>query len=830
MESTIQFTNAPKPKRSQEDLVIGGVVPLRGRSKSRGKKSSFEIFKAGEVEDAEDEDAGLRNEGDYKRKQVGICLTFQWQLFLITLQNFSIAQAFLLAYQATGVIYGDIGTSPLYVFSSTFTEAPTHQNLLGALSLILWAITLMVTVKYVLIILHADNDGEGGTFSTYSLLSRYANIANRDPREATLVRMERILTNDLGRSTRRVRSTIEKTKFFRGLLKTIGVLAVSMVMADGVLTPAQSVLGAVQGLGVVKPDISRSTIVGVTCAILVLLFLLQPLGISKITIVFSPVIVVWLAFNAGFGIYNLAQHDYSILKAFNPYYAFDYLIRNKYEGWRSLGGILLAFTGVEALFADIGAFSRQAIQISWLGYAYPCLLLAYSGQAAYISEHPEAYSNPFYNCAPKGWLIPSLIVAIAAAIVASQAMITATFQLFAQIMKLSYFPQIRVVHTSKTHHGQLYVPAVNWLLMVGTVIVAAVYNNTTSLGNAYGVCVMFVTFFDSCMVTLVAILVWQIKPYFVFLPWLALACMDGTFLSSSLTKVPDGAWFTILLSSLLTSIFILWRFGKEQQWFAEAEDRFPTTHFVKTHDDGRLRLTEQYGSKTLSSIEGFGIFFDKAGETTPIVFSQFIRKLVTAPEVIVFFHLRPLEVPSVAYEDRYHVSRLAVPNCYRLVVRHGYMDEVITPDLASLIFDKVRNHIVTRALDREGEQQYAPTSTGTDIPVPINLNKLNAKVVVAEKDESIPSSSDPSAGQVPTPPMSATSTTARLTALERAFNHEVLYLMGKEQMKVKSGTSFVRKVLLKAFLFIRDNSRSKISNLNLDRDRVIEVGFVKDIF
>ncbi|PVI03491.1 potassium transporter [Periconia macrospinosa] len=812
MDQTIQFSDTPRPKRSHDAQGIGGVVPLRSRSRSRGGRSSVEIFKSGEIETAEDEDAGLRSERDYKRKQ-----------------TFNITQLFLLAYQATGVIYGDIGTSPLYVFSSTFTEAPDRQKLLGALSLILWSITFMVTVKYVLVILHADNNGEGGTFSTYSLLSRYANIANRDPREATLIRMERKLTNDLSRSTKTVRSTIEKTRFFRGLLKTIGVLAVSMVMADGVLTPAQSVLGAVQGLSVVKEDISRSTIVGVTCAILILLFMLQPLGISKITVVFSPVIIVWLAFNAGFGIYNLARYDYRILKAFNPYYAFDYLIRNKYEGWRSLGGILLAFTGVEALFADIGAFSRQAIQISWLGYAYPCLLIAYSGQAAYISEHPEAYSNPFYNCAPKGWLIPSLIIAVAAAIVASQAMITATFQLLAQIMKLSYFPQIRVVHTSKTHHGQLYVPAVNWLLMVGTVIVAAVYNNTTSLGNAYGVCVMFVTFFDTCMVTLVAILVWQVKPYFVFLPWLAVAGVDGTFLSSSLTKVPDGAWFTILLATLLASIFILWRFGKEQQWFAEAEDRFPTTHFVKINENGQLHLTEQFGNKRLSSIEGFGIFFDKAGETTPIVFSQFVRKLVTAPEVIVFFHLRPLEVPSVEYEDRYHVSRLAIPNCYRLVVRHGYMDEVITPDLASLVYDKVRNHIISRALDREGERQSAPVSTGTDLDSPTNLNKLNAKLSTHnEKEESVPSSSDPSARQAPTPG-SATSTTSRLTALERAFNHEVLYIMGKEQMKVKSGTNFVRKALVKAFLFIRDNSRTKIASLDLDRDRVIEVGFVKDV-
>ncbi|KAH7390744.1 potassium transporter-domain-containing protein [Phaeosphaeria sp. MPI-PUGE-AT-0046c] len=667
----------------------------------------------------------------------------------------------------------------------------------------------MVTVKYILIILRADNDGEGGTFSTYSLLSRYANISNRDPREATLVRMERQLTQDLSRSTKHVRSTIENTKFFRGLLKTIGVLAVSMVMADGVLTPAQSVLGAVQGLTVVNENITKPTVVGVTCAILVVLFVLQPLGISKLTIVFSPIVMLWLALNAGFGVYNLAKYDHAILKAFNPYWAFEYLIRNQYTGWRSLGGVLLCFTGVEALFADIGAFSRHAVQISWLGYAYPCLLLAYSGQAAHISVHPDAFSNPFYNSVPHGWLIPSLILALGAAIVASQAMITATFQLLTQIMKLSYFPQVKVVHTSKDYHGQLYVPAANWLLMVGTVVVAAVYNNTTSLGNAYGVCVMFVTFFDTCMVTLVAILVWRIKPYFVVLPWLVIACMDGTFLSSALLKVPDGAWFTILLATILASVFILWRFGKEQQWFAESEDRFPTTHFVKTNDVGDLQLTEMFGGKVLSRAQGFGIFFDKAGETTPIIFSQFIRKLVTAPEVIVFFHLRPLDQPSVAPSERYHVTRLAMTNCYRLVVRHGYMDEVITPDLAALIFEQVRQHIVIRALDREGEKS---SSSGTGLKTPVGA--------VTETGSSI---------RAPTPSPSTGSTSSRLEALERAFNDEVLYIIGKEQMKVRPGTNLVRKVLLETFLFLRDNTRAKIASLKVPMDKVIEIGFVKEV-
>lgn len=395
----------------------------------------------------------------------------------------------------------------------------------------------------------------------------------------------------------------------------------------------------------------------------------------------------------------------------------------------------------------------------------------------------------------------------------------------AQIMKLSYFPQIQVVHTSKRFHGQIYVPIVNWLLMIGTVLVAAIYNNTTSLGNAYGVCVMFVTFFDTCMVTLVAILVWRIKPYIVFLPWLTIACMDGTYLSAVLTKVPDGAWFTLLLSCLLACIFILWRFGKEQQWFAEANDRFPTTHFVKILEDGQLQLTERFGNKSISSIDGFGIFFDKAGETTPIVFSQFVRKLVTTPQVMVFFHLRPLEIPSVAPDQRYHVSRLAIPNCYRLVVRHGYMDEVITPDLASLIFEKVRNHIIVRALDREGEKAPA-TTTGAATG---NLEHLHNTSKVSGKTITVATSSDETETKQASTPTSTSSTSARLLALERAYNHEVLYIIGKEQMKILRGTNFVRKVLLKTFLFLRDNTRTKIASLKVPQDKVIEVGFIKDV-
>ncbi|KAK9384330.1 potassium transporter, partial [Lipomyces mesembrius] len=507
-----------------------------------------------------------------------------------------------LAFQSTGVIYGDIGTSPLYVYSSTFTSQPTYDDLVGALSIIIWTLTLMVTVKYMFIVLRADDDGEGGTFALYSLLARYANIVRRDPNIAGTVKMERYLTSEMKPAGKSIRSFIEHSRIAQTALKVIGVLGVSLVMADGVLTPAQSVLGAIQGISVVHPGISSGTIIGSSCAILVVLFAVQPFGIHKVASVWAPIVVIWLLFNLCCGVYNLVKFDYTVLKAFSPFFAGSYLVRNKEQGWRSLGGLLLAFTGVEALFADLGAFSRKAIQLSWLCLAYPCLLLAYVGQAAYISQDVTmvAYTNPFFNTVPPHTIYFSLIIAILAAIVASQAMITSSFQLLSQVMRMSYFPHIKTVNTSKRFHGQVYMPLANWLLMIGTVVVTAAYSNTTKLGNAYGVCVVFVTFLTTCMVSLVALIIWRINVLIVLFAFLVFACLDGVYLTSALTKVPQGAWFTLLLAVILSSIFILWRFGKEQQWSAEGEDRFQPSDLVIAKENGDLQMTATFGGSPVS--------------------------------------------------------------------------------------------------------------------------------------------------------------------------------------------------------------------------------------
>jgi len=394
--------------------------------------------------------------------------------------------------------------------------------------------------------------------------------------------------------------------------------------------------------------------------------------------------------------------------------------------------------------------------------------------------------------------------------------------------------------------------------MIGTIIIASVFNNTTTLGNAYGVCVIFVTFFDTTMVSLAAMFVWKIPPYIVFFPWAVFACMDGAFLSSALTKVPQGAWFTLTLAAILASVLLLWRYGKEQQWFAEAEDRFPTSHFlVKDGTNDGMRLADRYQGIPLSRLKGLGIYFDKAGETTPIVFSQFVLKLTALPEVIVFFHLRPLETPYIAPGERFTVSKLSVPHCYRCVVRYGYNDEIVTPDLASVIYEQVRRFIIERHGGGDDDEEEAVVS-GNNI---INTNPLTSTdgtflrrrslALVPEYDgttstselelpftSSATSFSDSKAKQKPTSRVVEASSSDSpapqtdnddLAKLDAAYAHKVLYIVGKEQMRIKPDTSIARGVLLSMFLWLRDNTRGKIANLKVPTGDLVEVGFLKEI-
>lgn len=348
------------------------------------------------------------------------------------------------------------------------------------------------------------------------------------------------------------------------------------------------------------------------------------------------------------------------------------------------------------------------------------------------------------------------------------------------------------------------------------------------------------------MVAVVALIIWRIPAIIVLFLFLVFAALDGVFLSSALTKVPDGAWFTIALAIILSSIFILWRFGKEQQWKAEATDRFPPAHMIESDDEHNgLRLTPAFGGHPISTIQGMGVFFDKAGQssTTPTVFIHFLQKFHAAPEVVVFFHLRPVHQPFVQPEDRYTITRClsstsfstdgikpVMPNCFRLVIRHGYMDEVVTKDLGRLVYEQIRNYMLREDV---GNKSVAVNVSGSE---------------TSEKDSSNPTTTttttttSSTTSQPQTPP----ATSSPLSTLSSAFKAQTIYIVGKEQMRIlPSGArstetkksllsrlrpgSWGRTLVLRVFLWLRENSRSKISSLNVEIERVVEVGFVKEI-
>lgn len=360
---------------------------------------------------------------------------------------------------------------------------------------------------------------------------------------------------------------------------------------------------------------------------------------------------------------------------------------------------------------------------------------------------------------------------------------------------------------------------------------------------------MFVTFFDTCMVTLVSLIVWQIPPWIVFLPWLFFATVDGLFISSALCKVPDGAWFTIMVASILSSMFLLWRFGKENQWYAEAEDRFKTSVLLTKNDEGHLRLTPRWSSAEVTNLRGLGIYFDKTGVLTPMVFTQFVTKFGAVPEIMIFFHLHPVESPSVAPDERYVVSRLrSIPGCYRLVVRSGFMDEVMSPDLGTLIYEQVRRFVIRHAgaaaqrrveeeadetnddsLETEESSVVVASASGVDASRAVSTTaaRSNANHVVGSESGST-SVEKTESNEVPVE-LRDEAVREELARLDRAYATKIMYVVGKEQMKIRAGTAIPRRVILSLFLWVRENTRNKIQNLRLAMDRVVEVGFVKEI-
>lgn len=378
-------------------------------------------------------------------------------------------------------------------------------------------------------------------------------------------------------------------------------------------------------------------------------------------------------------------------------------------------------------------------------------------------------------------------------------------------------PNLLIIHsmiyTSEKFHGQVYIPIANWLLMIGTVVVTAVYNNTTSLGNAYGVCVILVTFITTNMIALVALIVWRLHWLLVFAVWLPIVTFDGLYMTAVMTKVPNGAWFTLMLAVILASIFVLWRYGKEKQWTAEGRNRSDITTLVLKAGNGEWKLNPSMGGQQLTHIKGIAIFFDKAGDLVPTVYEEFLRKFEARADVEVFLHFRGLTIPHVPVEDKFSIARTSLPNCYRIIVRHGYKDIVVTENLGELIYNELRNYVIN------SWAQHAPVIAS----------------VVTSADPSTSTSTSagttrPASTQARDPTVDDRKVAKRLQVLDQAYASQTVYIVGKEQLRLlKTTNNISKRAILQIFLWIRDNTRAKVASMRIPIEKLVEVGFVKEI-
>ncbi|XP_059429911.1 potassium transporter 1 isoform X2 [Corylus avellana] len=459
------------------------------------------------------------------------------------LKRVSCTTVLTLAYQSLGVVYGDLSISPLYVYKTTFSgKLSLHENdeeIYGVLSFIFWTITLIALVKYVFIVMLADDNGEGGTFALYSLLCRHAGLSilpNQQAADEKLSAYVREGSADTWQSSSLKSFFNKHQRFHKGLLIFV-LLGTGMAIADGVLTPAISVLSAVSGVKLKITGLHENYVVIISCIILVGLFSLQHHGTHRVAFMFAPIATAWLLCLTGIGAYNIFRWNSHIYRALSPIYMFKFLRSTSIEGWVSLGGVVLAITGVEAMFANLGHFSPLSIKIAFTFLVYPSLLLTYMGEAAFLSKHHEDIQRSFYKSIPEAVFWPVFIVATSAAVVGSQAVISATFSIISQCCALNCFPHVRIVHTSSKICGQIYIPEVNWLLMCLSLAVTIGLRDTNMMGHAYGLAVTTVMFVTTCLMALVMIIVWKQKIISAIAFLLFFGSMELLYISACIFKV-----------------------------------------------------------------------------------------------------------------------------------------------------------------------------------------------------------------------------------------------------------------------------------------------------
>ena len=543
-----------------------------------------------------------------------------------------------LAVGAIGIVFGDIGTSPLYAFRETFVGphplALDTPHVLGVISLIFWSMTLVVAIQYVTILMRADNKGQGGSLALVALISR----------------------------------SISKSKY-GWVAVLLGVFATSLFYGDSMITPAISVLSAVEGLTVVDQGLQRY-VIPIALVLLVFLFVLQKRGTAKVGALFAPVMIVYFTVIAGLGLYQIANTP-EILWALNPYYAVNFFVIDGTLAFLALGSVVLAVTGSEALYSDMGHFGRGPMRLSWFGFVMPCLLLNYFGQGAMIIGLPadqaaQAIQSPFFFLASEEYRLPLVLLATVATFIASQAVISGAFSITHQAIQMGYIPRLSIRHTSETEGGQIYIPVVNWALMVAVIILVLTFQNSSNLASAYGIAVTGAVTIDTLLMGVLFVGVWKWKWWYAAPVVILFLIVDGAYFAANLTKVPQGGWFPLMIGFFAFLLLTTWARGRKLMRERMSEHALPMEIFAKSAKNSATR------------VPGTAIFMASQSSGVPSALLHNIKHNKVLHERVVILTVDIQDVPYVDPAERCEYKDMG-DGFYRAVLHYGFMEETDVP-------------------------------------------------------------------------------------------------------------------------------------------------------
>ncbi|CAN1171252.1 Potassium transporter 5 [Linum perenne] len=724
---------------------------------------------------------------------------------------------------------------------STFTEGiKTNDDILGVLSLIIYTILFVALIKYVAIVLWANDNGDGGTFALYSLLCRHLRVSlipNNQPEDAQLsnYNLELPSRHATTRLAHYVKTKMETKRGLQMLMFVITILGTSMVIGDGILTPSISVLSAVEGL---SSSLGKEAVVGISVAILIVLFSVQRFGSDKVGLSFAPIIMVWFAFIAGIGAYNLFKHDVTVLRAINPKYIVDYFTRNGKHAWISLGGIVLCITGAEAMFADLGHFNVRAIQISFAGFVCPALTIAYLGQAAYLSKFPEDVQDTFYKSIP-----------------ASQAMISGAFAIVSQSLSLGCFPRVKVVHTSAKYEGQVYIPEINYMLMIACVLVTVAFQTTEQIGHAYGIAVVAVMVITTCMISLIMLVIWKTRLYLILLFFTSFMAVEIVYLSAVLYKFKQGGYLPLAFSVFLMMVMGTWHYVHKQRYMYELKNKVSPEYIpqLMTRND-----------HVVSRVPGMAFLYSELVQGIPPIFPHFVANVPSVHSVLVFVSLKNLPISKVLPEERF-LFRQVEPREYRMfrcVVRYGYKDTIEEPQvferqLVQNLKEFIRHeHFIneappppTAAIISDNNAANAPHTD--DQPIPndgssrhvssrrssnnsiraVNNNENNNTVTnnINNSNGSVTKNSN-SNGSVANNFSISNGAEEEMQFVQKAMEKGVVYLLGEAEVVAEPNSSLLKKFVVNyGYSFLRKNFRGGEKGLAVPRTRLLRVGMTYEI-